>query len=135
MIAFYIAQLASLFILYTPYIKAPVSKINSIEDLANLDGELPFGAIKSGTTYNFFGYTDNPVYRKIYQLLEERPENIIFTNTEGVERVKSDDFAFLMESVSIDYVVERDCELMKVGDPMGSKGHGIGMQQGKLNLN
>jgi ABC-type amino acid transport substrate-binding protein len=130
MITFYIAQLAALFIVYTPFMKMPISKINSIEDLANLDGEVPFGAIKSGTTYKFFGTSDNPYYRKIYQWMEQHPEYMIFTNTEGVERVKQEDFAFLMESAAIDYVVERECNLMKVGGLLDNKGYGIAMAQG-----
>jgi hypothetical protein len=36
-------------------------------------------------------------------------------------------YAFLMESTSIEYVIERNCELTQVGGLLDSKGYGIAM--------
>lgn len=46
-------------------------------------------------------------------------------NSDGFTRVKSEDYAFLAESTSIDYQVQRNCELMQVGDLLDSKGYGL----------
>lgn len=40
-------------------------------------------------------------------------------------------YAFLMESTSIEYVIERNCELTQVGSMLDSKGYGIAMPPSK----
>lgn len=54
-------------------------------------------------------------------------------NDEGVERVAKGNrmFAFLMESTSIEYIVERNCNLTQIGGLLDSKGHGIAMPVSK----
>lgn len=54
------------------------------------------------------------------------------SNREGVERVLSGGYAFLMESTSIQYLVERHCELAQIGGLLDSKGYGIATPSGKL---
>ena len=51
------------------------------------------------------------------------------SNKEGVERVLNSDgqYAFMMESTVVDYVVERQCELTQVGGLLDNKGYGIGL--------
>lgn len=48
-------------------------------------------------------------------------------------RVKSDaeNYAFLMESTSIEYMVERNCDVAQVGGLLDSKGYGIAMKPSK----
>ena len=57
----------------------------------------------------------------------------VSNNEEGVNRVKKSKglYAFFMESTSIEYQVERNCDLQKVGDNLDSKGYGIGLPQGE----
>lgn len=43
----------------------------------------------------------------------------------------SGSYAFLMESTSIEYVIERNCELTQIGGMLDSKGYGIAMRQSK----
>ena len=40
----------------------------------------------------------------------------------GIDRVKEGGYAFLMESPSIEYVIERECELYQIGGLLDSKG-------------
>lgn len=56
-----------------------------------------------------------------------KPSVFTGSNVEGVERVikAKGSYAFLMESTSIEYVIERDCELTQVGGLLDSKGYGI----------
>lgn len=59
----------------------------------------------------------------------QRPSVFAASNTEGVERVVKGkgNYAFLMESTSIEYVIERNCELTQIGGMLDSKGYGIAM--------
>ena len=56
------------------------------------------------------------------------------SNQEGVERVLKEDgqYAFMMESTVVDYVVERQCELTQVGGLLDNKGYGIGLPPSKI---
>eukprot|EP00061_Rhincodon_typus_P016671 g45004.t1 len=55
---------------------------------------------------------------------------LVKSNEEGVQRVLSADYAFLMESTSIEYVTQRNCNLTQIGAPIDSKGYGIGTPLG-----
>ena len=63
----------------------------------------------------------------------ESQKNDVFTksSTEGVEKVKQGGYAYLMESTSIDYVVQQNCNLMQVGGLLDAKGYGIATPMGK----
>lgn len=66
----------------------------------------------------------------MWQYMHENYDDVMMkSNHDGVERVLSDtdEYAFLMESASIDYEVQRNCELRQVGNPLDSKGYGIVM--------
>ena len=63
---------------------------------------------------------------------EARPSVFTRTNDEGVERVlKKYDYAFLMESTTIEYRMERNCDLDKVGGLIDNKGYGIALPRSK----
>lgn len=51
------------------------------------------------------------------------------SNEEGLAKVKEGDYAFFMESSSIDYYTERVCNLTQVGELLDDKSYGIGMRQ------
>lgn len=48
----------------------------------------------------------------------------VFTATydEGIRRVRGGDYAFLMESTMLDYIVQRDCNLTQIGGLLDTKG-------------
>ena len=58
-----------------------------------------------------------------------KPTVFTSSNDEGVERVRTGKrgYAFLMESTSIEYTVQKHCGLMQVGGLLDSKGYGIAM--------
>lgn len=64
----------------------------------------------------------------------ESTKPTVFTkgNTEGIERVKKGNglYAFLMESTTIEYVVERECDTTQIGGLLDSKGYGIALPPG-----
>ena len=56
-------------------------------------------------------------------------KNFATSNKAGKDRVHKDDgkYAFLMESTSVEYIVERECELTQIGGLLDSKGYGIAL--------
>ena len=56
------------------------------------------------------------------------------SNQEGIDKVlfEQGDYAFFMESTTIEYVIERYCQLQQVGGLLDSKSYGIAVQQGKF---
>lgn len=77
------------------------------------------------------------MYQRMWSFMESA-QPTVFTNSNmhGVERVikGKGNYAFLMESTSIEYVIERNCELTQVGGLLDSKGYGIAMPPSKCQL-
>lgn len=65
--------------------------------------------------------------------MTKHPEVFKKTNEEGRISVEKADgaYAFLMESASIEYVIERNCNLTQIGGLLDSKGYGIATAKGK----
>ncbi|CAH2047181.1 unnamed protein product, partial [Iphiclides podalirius] len=105
--------------------------IKSVSDLASNPYGVTYGAKKGGATYSFFKESDNLLYQKMYQYMDDHPELMTSTNDEGLMRVKSEkeNYAFLMESTSIEYMVERNCDVSQVGGLLDNKGYGIAMKK------
>lgn len=64
-------------------------------------------------------------YQKMWSAMEaQRPSPFTTSNNEGVERVLKANglYAFLMESTSIEYTIERKCDLTQIGGMLDSKG-------------
>ncbi|XP_063622101.1 glutamate receptor ionotropic, kainate 2-like [Cydia splendana] len=101
----------------------------NINELANNDKGITYGAKKDGATYKFFNNSQNPMYKKMFENMEKwkMPDD----NDKGMERAKDEKnlFAFFMESTSIEYYVERDCNITQVGGLLDSKGYGIAMKK------
>lgn len=51
------------------------------------------------------------------------------SNSEGVNKVTNENYAFLMESTSLEYEVQQNCNLTQIGGVLGSKGYGIALQK------
>lgn len=61
----------------------------------------------------------------------KKPSVFVSTYEEGIKRVMEGNFAFLMESTTLDYVVQRNCNLTQIGGLLDSKGYGIGTPKGE----
>jgi ionotropic glutamate receptor len=53
------------------------------------------------------------------------------SNDDGVGRVERGNYAFMMESVPMEYQTARRCKLMQVGGLLDSKGYGIALPIGE----
>lgn len=70
-------------------------------------------------------------YQRMWNFMESK--NNVFTKTvqEGIGRVEAGNYAFLMESTSIEYQTERNCNLSQIGGLLDSKGYGVATPIGK----
>ncbi|CAG2109524.1 unnamed protein product [Medioppia subpectinata] len=64
-------------------------------------------------------------YRKMWSFMEKNPSVFVSEYSEGMKRVLEGDYAFLMESTMLDYMVQRDCNLTQIGGLLDNKGYGI----------
>ncbi|XP_003706416.2 glutamate receptor ionotropic, kainate 2 isoform X2 [Megachile rotundata] len=102
--------------------------IKGVEDLAK-QTKIKYGAVDGGSTSAFFRDSNYSTYQRMWAaMMEARPSVFTKSNDEGVERVlKKYDYAFLMESTTIEYRMERNCDLDKVGGLIDNKGYGIAL--------
>lgn len=118
--------------------------ITPIENAADLAGqtEISYGTLESGSTMTFFRVIfrvsvycikkkknillqDSMIetYKKMWRFMENKKPSV-FTSTyeEGIRRVLEGNYAFLMESTMLDYIVQRDCNLTQIGGLLDTKG-------------
>lgn len=71
-------------------------------------------------------------YEKMWAFMSSRQQTaLVKNNDEGIQRVLTTDYALLMESTSIEYVTQRNCNLTQIGGLIDSKGYGVGTPIGK----
>ena len=108
--------------------------INSVEDLAK-QTKIKYGCLESGSTNTFFKDATDETYQKLYRVMSQNSDEVMMSsNKDGIDKVLLDQgsYAFFMESTTIEYVVERYCNLQQIGGLLDSKSYGIAVQQGKL---
>jgi len=81
---------------------------------------------------NFFSLKEVTLFKKTYfsfWILFLRYWISLLRYVPGIERVIKGkrQYAFLMESTTIEYKMERNCDIMKVGGLIDNKGYGIAM--------
>lgn len=104
--------------------------IESAEDLAK-QTVIKYGAVQGGATLSFFKHSNLSLYQRMWtQMQKFEPTVFEKSNADGVKRVlasKQRFYAFLMESSSLEYEMERNCDLEQVGSWLDTKGYGIAM--------
>ncbi|VEN63255.1 unnamed protein product [Callosobruchus maculatus] len=123
MVSSYTANLAAFLTVETL-----MTSFKDIEELAS-QNEIKFGAKKGGATANYFRDSNLSIYQKVWSYMVHHPELMVDTNEEGVRRVENENYAFLMESTTIEYVTERHCSLAQVGGLLDDKGYAIAMKK------
>ena len=127
MISSYTANLAAF--LTVEQLETPIS---SAEDLSK-QTKIKYGIVGSGSTLSFFRDSTIPTYQRMWQFMESTRPSVFMTSTmEGVGRVQRSNgqYAFIMESTSIEFFTERQCDLTQIGGLIDSKGYGIAMRPG-----
>ncbi|XP_055383679.1 glutamate receptor ionotropic, kainate 2-like [Condylostylus longicornis] len=105
------------------------SPINDVNDLAENKGNVKYGTVANGATRTFFQVSDEPTYMKINEYLTNNPHLLLKNNVEAVEKVLNENYAFFMESTSIEYNIYRKCNLTQIGSLLDEKGYGIAMKK------
>ncbi|XP_045024645.1 glutamate receptor ionotropic, kainate 2 isoform X1 [Daphnia magna] len=101
------------------------SPIESAQDLAE-QREISYGILESGSTMTFFRDSKIETYQKMWRFMEnKKPSVFVSTYEEGIRRVLEGNYAFLMESTTLDYFVHRNCNLTQIGGLLDSKYYGI----------
>ncbi|XP_060821555.1 glutamate receptor ionotropic, kainate 2-like isoform X7 [Bombus pascuorum] len=107
-----------------------ITPIENAEDLAG-QTDIAYGTLDSGSTMTFFRDSMIETYKKMWRFMEnKKPSVFVPTYEEGIQRVLQGDYAFLMESTMLDYIVQRDCNLTQIGGLLDSKGYGIATPMG-----
>ncbi|XP_071568974.1 glutamate receptor ionotropic, kainate 2 isoform X4 [Temnothorax nylanderi] len=107
-----------------------ITPIENAEDLAS-QTDIAYGTLDSGSTMTFFRDSMIETYKKMWRFMEnKKPSVFVSTYEEGIQRVLQGDYAFLMESTMIDYIVQRDCNLTQIGGLLDNKGYGIATPMG-----
>ncbi|NXF66012.1 GRIK1 protein, partial [Ciccaba nigrolineata] len=102
------------------------SPIDSADDLAK-QTRIEYGAVRDGSTMTFFKKSKISTYEKMWAFMNNRQQTaLVKNNDEGIQRVLTTDYALLMESTSIEYVTQRNCNLTQIGGLIDSKGYGVG---------
>ncbi|KAI5721657.1 hypothetical protein M8J77_023545 [Diaphorina citri] len=125
MVSSYTANLAAFLTVETH--QSPFSDVEELEKQTTIK----YGAKSDGSTQNFFMTSTNEVYQRMWAYMSTHYAEVMpDSNEAGVNRVNdNDDYAFLMESTSIEYEIERKCNLTQVGGLLDSKGYGIAMRK------
>lgn len=116
-------------------VENPVKPFESARDLIQKKTpevqRIKFGCKRTGSTADFFKNSQDPIYAEIYKRMNASPSWFTDGNDEGEKRVtESDyDYAFFMEAATIDYKLERNCNITKVGGLLDNKGYGIAVKR------
>ncbi|XP_022163767.1 glutamate receptor ionotropic, kainate 2-like [Myzus persicae] len=106
--------------------------IKNVEDLDKKGGtdSIKYGCVTDQSTASFFQNSDVNLYQKMWSAMELNGDSVMVSdNKQGVDRVKKErnHYAFFMESSSIEYEVQRNCDLTEVGYWLDNKAYGIAM--------
>uniref|UniRef100_A0A183FEF2 Glutamate receptor n=1 Tax=Heligmosomoides polygyrus TaxID=6339 RepID=A0A183FEF2_HELPZ len=121
-ISAYTANLAAVLTVSRPFIP-----IKNLDDLAN-QTTISYGTIKGGSTMQFFQESRIGSHAKMWDYMKNR-DVFVKDNREGVEKAITTNYAYLMESTSLEFEVSQNCNLTQIGGVLGSKGYGIAVQK------
>ncbi|KAI1287063.1 Glutamate receptor ionotropic, kainate 2 [Halotydeus destructor] len=101
------------------------SPIENADDLAK-QTTITYGCKGEGSTYFFFKGSNHTTYERMWSTMESlRPSVFVTDNTKGIDRVLKGNYAYLMESTTIEYEVQKNCDLQQIGSLLDQKGYGI----------
>lgn len=69
----------------------------------------------------------------MYKVMMANADNVlVHENDDGLRRCQNENYAYLMESTSLQYYTERFCNVTQVGDLIDDRNYAIGMRKGAL---
>ncbi|XP_035214142.1 glutamate receptor ionotropic, kainate 2-like isoform X2 [Stegodyphus dumicola] len=128
MISSYTANLAAFLT-----VEKVVYPIESAKDLSQ-QTKIKYGCLASGSTRAFFESSSISTYERMWKFMQKHPEVLMESNEKGKEKVYAGNYAYLMESASIQFLTERECNLTQIGGLLDHKGYGIATKKGNKSL-
>ncbi|XP_053993470.1 glutamate receptor ionotropic, kainate 2-like [Hylaeus volcanicus] len=124
MVSSYTANLAAFLTVETV-----VKPFSNVEELAQ-QKTIKYGAKKQGSTFKFFEDSNYSTYKEMYNTMMANADEVLTSDNEsGQKKVLTSNYAFLMESSSIEYFTERQCNVTQIGGLLDAKGYGIAMKK------
>ncbi|CAD5215755.1 unnamed protein product [Bursaphelenchus xylophilus] len=124
-ISSYTAQLAAFLT-----VERMSTSIENAMDLASQQ-RIKFGTLKNGSTMDFFRESKIPIYERMWSVMQSTsPTVFVNSSKEGIARVKAGNYAYMMESIMIEYQKGQDCDLETIGGLLDSKGYGVAVPKG-----
>ncbi|XP_018792414.1 PREDICTED: glutamate receptor ionotropic, kainate 2 [Bactrocera latifrons] len=108
------------------------SEFDSLESLIDQD-KIKYGTLAGGSTSVFFSESNETEYKRAWnQMISFKPSAFTSSNKEGVDRVRKGNgsYAFLMETTTLSYNIERDCHLKQVGSQFSEKHYALAVPLG-----
>lgn len=116
-------------ILYQPSMLKMMNMFSGMEDLVN-QTSIKVGCVRGGATERFFKTSNNPVYRRVWETMNEMDE-MTNSNKEGIEKVLENPgtYAYLLEAQSAQHAVNQFCGLKIVGERLNTRHYGLAVQR------
>ncbi|EFN84995.1 Glutamate receptor, ionotropic kainate 2 [Harpegnathos saltator] len=109
--------------------KSTVWPFKVAEELA-YQQKIKYGAKKDGSTLSFFKNATHEPYEIMYNYMMNHADEVLMEkNEDGVRKVQQENYAYLMESSSIEYIKQRKCNVTQIGGLLDAKGYGIAMKK------
>jgi len=99
-----------------------------------MQNRIEYGCLGSGSTRAFFMDSKITIFKRMWQFMQSRPHVFMSTNKDGRNRVEKGSYAYLMESASIEYIIERNCNLTQIGGLLDTKGYGIATRKSEYSF-
>ncbi|GFU11750.1 glutamate receptor ionotropic, kainate 2 [Nephila pilipes] len=128
MVSSYTANLAAFLT-----VEKVVYPFHSAAELAK-QKKIKYGCVNSGSTRSFFEDSNITTYKEMWKAMSSDSNNFVEDNDKGKQKVYQGNYAFLMESATIEYITERECSLTQIGGLLDSKGYGIATKKGEREL-
>ncbi|XP_011872397.1 PREDICTED: glutamate receptor ionotropic, kainate 2-like isoform X2 [Vollenhovia emeryi] len=109
--------------------KSVVWSFQVAEELA-YQQKIKYGAKINGSTFSFFQDSSHEPYEIMYNYMKAHADEVLMeSNEDGVWKVQNENYAYLMESSSIEYIKQRKCNVTQIGGLLDSKSYGIAMRK------
>ena len=107
------------------------TNITSFADLAN-QTDIPYGAITYGSTMHSLSQSEDTVSKTLYEQMQNNPERLTNSIRDGVERVKNNRYAYILEASSAKYLVGQDCSLKYIEETHFPKHYAIALAKNSV---
>ena len=98
--------------------------IESAEDLS-IQKEIKYGTVASGSSAAFFQQSNVPTYVRMWNTMSSDGSSFVRSSYEGVQRTLQGGYVFITSSNTIEYIVNRECDLTKVGGLLNTIQYGL----------